>query len=264
MNDDWETRVQNLAKGFSYPPTPDIAADMRKRLRTERHPRWRQRDSAARHRVAVRRVAQIAAIFVLVLVGLLAVPEICAQVIAQVIALLRIGAVQVVVTTATPPARFSSSGDLPSSVLDFPGATTLEDAEQHVAYSIHLPAALAAPDRVYLIAANQPVVVLAWLDDQGGVDSSLHLLPPGTYALKMTEGVLEETEVNGARALWLDRPHWYMLKTSPSSEQMQMRSVEAHALIWEAPDGMTYRLETERPLDDALRIANSIPTSGNG
>jgi hypothetical protein len=240
LNDqnDWETRVQNLAKMLPYPPTPDIAASLRRR-----------------RRVGVLRLAQAAAALLIVVLALLAVPDIRAGV----IAFFRIGAVSVQVTTATPPASFGGGEMMPSSVIGFPGETTLDDARQNFGYPIDLPAALPAPDRVYLIKALQPMVVLAWLEANGGVDVSLHLLPPGTYGLKMYEGELEETQVNGARALWLPNPHMYMVQTG--RDQFKRRDVLAQALVWEAPNGITYRLETDRPLDEALRIAESIPTA---
>ncbi len=241
MNELWETRVQTTAKAFPYPPTPDIAA----RLRPQRR------------RIGVRRVAQIAAVLLIALVAtLMAVPEIRAQV----LALFHIGAVEVIVTTATPPAQFNG-GDLPASVLDFPGATTLDDARQHFGYPIPLPSALGVPDRVYLIQALHPIVVLAWLDSGGAVDLSLHLLPTESYALKMTSGTPQPEQVNGADALWIPGSHGYMLMVGP--DQPRMRTVPSSALVWQAADGITYRLETNRSLDDALRVANSIPV-GNG
>jgi len=238
---DWETRVQKAAKAFTYPPTPDIAANFRQ-----------QRRRATRQ--TFRRLAQIAVILLLVLLGLMAVPQIRAQV----LAFFRIGAVEVIVTTVTPSARFSGC-ELPDSVLDFPGATTLADAQRHAGYPIRLPAALPAPDRVFLIQAQRPIVVLAWLDAKGAVDVSLHLLPPETYAFKMTNGTIEPTHVNSQQALWIGAQHWYMLQTSPT--QAAMRQVNASALIWETADGITYRLETNRPEADAIRIAESIPTT---
>lgn len=245
-NEDWETRMEQTAKGLPYPPTPDLAARLR-----------RQRQG-----VDPRRMAQAAAALGLVLVALLAVPEIRAQV----LSFLRIGAVEIVVTTATPPAIFNPQGELPQSVLDFPGATTLEDAQLHAGYPINLPEALGSPDRVYLVQAARPIVVLAWLDDTGAIDVSLHLLPPITYSLKSYEGTLEVTEVNGERAVWLPNPHWIMMRTDTGDYDTQMRLVTMHALVWAEGDGnanMTYRLETNRPLDEALQIAESIPV-GNG
>jgi hypothetical protein len=236
IHNDWETRVQNLAKALPYPPTPDIAASLRKR-----------------RRVSLLRLAQVAVTVLIVLAALLAVPDIRAGV----IAFFRIGAVSVQVTTATPPATFRADRDLPVSVLSFPGETTLDDARQNFPYPLDLPAALDAPDRVYLIKAVQPIVVLAWLEPNGGVDVSLHLLPRGTSALKMYEGELEETQVNGARALWLPNPHIYMIETSRNHSER--RDVLTQALVWEADNGITYRLETDRPLEAALRIAESVP-----
>ncbi len=247
MNDDWEMRVQNMAKAFPYPPTPDIATPLRQR-----------------RRVRLSRLAQMAAVLLIVLLGLLAVPEIRAQV----IAFFRIGAVEVVVTTATPPARFAPGDTLPDSVLDFPGATTLEDAQQHAGYPIPLPSALGAPDRVYLIQASQPIVVLAWLDADGAVDTSLHLLPEGTYSTKIMGGVPEQTQVNGTQALWITDAHLYILQTGSGDSGVKIRQVTMNALVWATADGkMTYRLETKRTLDEALRIAESIPeptATGNG
>ena len=124
--DDWETRVQKTAQTFAYPPNP------RSSRRAFRH---RQRRAA---RQILLRIAQVAAILLLILLGLLAVPQIRAQV----LAFFRIGAVEVIVTTATPPARFSG-GDLPASVLDFPGVTTLEDAR--AARGLRAPFARRAP-----------------------------------------------------------------------------------------------------------------------
>ncbi|MCC6805595.1 MAG: hypothetical protein IT319_22125 [Anaerolineae bacterium] len=241
-NGDWDMQVQNVAKAFPYPPTPDIAGGMQRSGR----------------RIDRRRAAQAATLLLIGMVALLAVPEIRAQV----LMFFRIGAVEVIVTTATPPAMFAS-GNLPDSVLEFPGATTLADAEQHAGYPIPLPGALGAPDRVYLIDAFRPIVVLAWLDASGAVEYSLHLLPAGTYSSKMYEGDLEETEVSGERALWLPNPHPYLLRTGATESTVKIRQVTAHALMWATADGqMTYRLETNHPLEDALRIAESV--GGNG
>ncbi len=236
-HEDWETRVQNIARGFAYPLTPDLSASLRRG-----------------RRVSIVRLAQIAAILLLLLIGLtLAVPGIRAQV----IALFHIGTVDVIVTTATPPAQFTPGADLPSSLLNFPGATTLDDAQQHFGHTILLPRALGTPDRVYLIKASAPIVALAWLDSSGTVDVSLQLFPPDTYMLKMTSGTPQPTNVNGADAIWITGQHWYMLHTV--GDAYQMRVVDMPALIWSTADGMTYRLETNRSLAEALKIAESIP-----
>lgn len=242
--EDWETRVEQVARALPYPPTPDVAGRMHQRRRS----------------MVLPRLVQVAAVLLLVLAALLAVPEIRAQVLAW----LRIGAVEVMLTTATPPARFDVENNLPSSVLDFPGETTLEDAQQHAGYPITLPSALPPPDKVYLVQAMQPMVVLAWLDENGAVGTSLHLLPPMTHSLKMYDGSYEETEVNGQRALWLPNPHYVILRAGTGDHDTKTRLVPVHALVWALRNDFTYRLETNLPLDEARRIAESIPVGNVG
>jgi hypothetical protein len=75
----------------------------------------------------------------------------------------------------------------------------------------------------------------------------------------MTDAEVEETEVNDEWAVWIAQPHWYLLRTGSGDDDEKSRQVMMHALIWEAEDGMTYRLETDRSLDEARRIAESIP-----
>ncbi len=144
---------------------------------------------------------------------------------------------------------------MPPSVLDFPGATTLAAAQARFPYPIPSSPALGAPDRVYLIDAEHPVVVLAWLTGDGAVDTSLQLLPLGLHVLKMYQGEVEEVQVNQWRGVWLPGEHWYMLLTALN--QAQMRRVSMPALVWDAGD-LTYRLETNRPLDEALAIAEGL------
>ncbi len=240
MKDEFDMQVQRSAKAFAYPPTPDLAAARC----------WRP----IRRRRVARRMARAAVVLLITLAGLLAVPEIRAQV----IAFFHIGAVEIVVTTATP--AVFPGGDLPASVLDFPGATTLAAARARFPYPIPASPTLGAPDRVYLIDAERPVVVLAWLTDDGAVDTSLQLLPLGLHVLKMYQGEVEEVQVNQWRGVWLPGEHWYMLMTALN--QAQIRRVSMPALVWDAGD-LTYRLETNRPLDEALSIAASMEF-GNG
>lgn len=244
--EDLEMQVERVAKALPYPPTPDIASRVASRRRERR--------------VTPRLAPAAAGVLIMLLLAfsLLAVPEIRAQV----LALLRIGAVEVVMQTATPPAVFEQGETLPASVLDFPGETLLEDAQRHAGYPVLLPAALGTPDRVYLIQGARLIVVLAWLDENGAVDVSLHLLPPSTYGLKLYEGELENVEVNGEAALWLPNPHPIVLRTGSGDADMQTRQVSMHALVWSAAAGgneITYRLETNRPLEEAISIAESVP-----
>jgi hypothetical protein len=60
--------------------------------------------------------------------------------------------------------------------------------------------------------------------------------------------------VDGRPALWLVGPHALLLR----SGEMDYRTlVQGNVLIWELGE-TTYRLETDQPLQEAIRIAESM------
>lgn len=259
--DELEMQVQRTARSFAYPPTPDVASGFAGQFAAQFAAQFAVRGRRSRRRPVMRMARLAVVVLLVVIIALLAVPEIRAQVLTW----LRIGAVEVIVTTETPDDAAATPGvfppgDLPASVLDYPGETTLDAARTSFPYPIPTSPELGAPDRIYLIAAMHPILVLAWLDDQGAVDTSLQLLPVGTHVLKMYDGDIVETQVNGARAIWLPGEHWYMLQMTERSARM--RRVSMPALIWDTGD-LTYRLETTRSFDEALRIAEGL-SFGNG
>lgn len=224
------------------------------------------------------------------LAGLLAVP----QVRAGLLTFLRIGAVRILLTAPTPtptpppptpteapsvptagPAAGSGPTATPSptptqvpptptatplaSVLDLAGATTLEEAQAQVGFPIRLPSYppdLGPPDRVFLQDLGGPAVILVWLapDQPDRVRLSLHLLGPDIIAQKFQPQVVQETTLHGQRALWTTGP--YLLQLRNGAFEMR-RLIEGHVLIWEQ-DSVTYRLETDLPLEEAIRIAESL------
>jgi hypothetical protein len=266
----WTAYIKTTAGALSYPPTPDVAATVRERLVSR--PR--------RLVLASRRLAWAAAIAVFVLVGLLAVP----QVRAGLLEVLRFGAVRILLAEPTPtvvpptatPGPVSGAGPTatPSasptrvpptptplaSVLDLAGQTTMTDAQEKVDFPIRLPtypSDLGPPDRVFLQdLGGGPVVILVWLEpgqpDQ--VRLSLHALGPGALVEKGMPRVVRETTVNGGRALWTEGP--YLLRVRNGDYEMR-RLIEGHVLIWE-DDEVTYRLETDLPIKEAVRVAESL------
>jgi hypothetical protein len=87
------------------------------------------------------------------------------------------------------------------------------------------------------------------------VAMSLHFIPTGSWVIKkMGPVVIEETEVKGQRAVWALGP--YPLQMRNGNIQYE-RLIEGHVLIWE--DGVvTYRLETDLTLEEAIKIAESL------
>ena len=84
---------------------------------------------------------------------------------------------------------------------------------------------------------------------------SLHFIPRGSWAIDKAEpAVIQETSVNGQRAIWAVGP--YPLRLYNGDLQFR-RLIDGHVLIWEE-ENITYRLETDLPLEEAIKIAESL------
>jgi hypothetical protein len=101
------------------------------------------------------------------------------------------------------------------------------------------------------------MTILVWIDPQqpDQVLMSLHMIPPGSWAIdKMSPVEIEETTVNGKRAVWAVGP--YPLRFSNGNLDF-VRLIDGHVLIW--TDGeVTYRLETSLDLEEAIKVAESL------
>jgi hypothetical protein len=138
----------------------------------------------------------------------------------------------------------------------------LADAREETGFPVRLPAYppdLGPPDRVFLQNPGGPMLVLVWLEpgqpDQ--VRLSLHQFGPGTFAQKFEPELVEETTVNGQRALWTEGPYLLQILRNGRVDLDLTRLVSGHVLIWVEGD-ITYRLETDLPLEEAVRIAESL------
>lgn len=265
----WEAQIAEIARTFPYPPTPDIAGLVAQKGRV----------SAPARKTAVfsKRFAWVAVILlVVVFTGLMFIP----QVQAAVVEFLQLGAVRIFLTEPTPTATMSPTATLPpptaspsavptatprpsptpiASILDLAGQTTLPEAQAQVDFPIRLPtepADLGPPDAVFLQDFEGPLLVLVWFepDQPGQVRLSLHQLGPNTFAGKGAPATLEETTVNGERALWMEGPHLFEMS---NGQYAIRRLVEGKVLLW-TEGGITYRLETKLPLDEARKIAESL------
>ncbi|MHB8629417.1 MAG: hypothetical protein ACYDBJ_24145 [Aggregatilineales bacterium] len=264
-DDPLETRLHQAAMTFSYPPTPDVAGSVRQRIARSEYP------------IQLRRWLVWAAVVILIALSvLIAVP----QVRAAIVNWLHLGGVIIIpeAPTATPTAMAPTPNALQSatptdtprpsptalqSILDLAGETTLADAQKRVNFPIRLPTypvGLLAPDRVYLQDLNGSVVVLIWLDptQPGGIRFALHILGPSAFVYKMQPTVIKETTVSGRPALWTEGPYFLVWQIGSQTTWDTRRIINGNVLIW--TDGpLTYRLESGLSLDEALKIAQSVP-----
>ena len=253
--DRWESRLAQTAAQFPYPPTPDLRpAPLARSGRGQRAP--------------MRRLAYIAAALLL-LVGLWAVPPVRATVqdtvqdtVGQ---LWQLGAVGLRLAEPTPQATVAPLPTYPPLA----GETTLAAAREQVNFPIRLPAYpsdLGRPHAVYLQELGGPAVILVWLTQADGQEApsvrmSLTLFEPDTFVEKslMSHTLIQETHVHDVPALWMQGEHILQFK---QGDYQATQLVAGKVLIWtEAlPDDgtLTYRLESGLPLDDAVRIAESV------
>lgn len=236
-----DREVRRLAKQFRYPPTPDLVGT-------------RQR-AFGRARPGGRRLLWAAALLGLALLVAFSVPSVRAGI----LDFFQIGAVRIFPTSpaGTPRPTLTAAPPVPG-LFDLAGETTLESAREQIPFPILLPSYppdLGEPDRVY-VQMDGPMVILVWLDPSGKAPAlSLHEIAPGSITLtKMEPHVIQETQVNGDYAVWATGV--YVLELRNGDRDFR-RLVNGNTLIWRAGE-ITYRLETQLPLEQALKIAESL------
>ncbi|HJS18913.1 MAG TPA: hypothetical protein VJ785_09190 [Anaerolineales bacterium] len=259
MNEmDFETQLRSIASGMQYPPTPDIAGSVAARLRTPNRPR-----------LVKRTFARSLVIALILLTSLMIIPPVRAAV----IEFIQIGIVQIFRPDPAPapteipstmiPQTATPAPTLPSLIPlleDMAGETSLTGAQQRTGYPILLPSyppELGEPDHVFVQDADGPMTILVWIDRQNPnqVLMSLHLIPEGSWAIeKFSPAIIQETEVSGQRAVWTVGP--YPIRLFNGDLEFR-RMINGHVLIWEEDD-ITYRLETDASLEEAVRTAESL------
>lgn len=250
MNE-FEQKISSLAKGLDYPSTPDISADVMKKIR---QPRF-----------ISRRLAWSLTLILILLVSLFAIPPVRAAIIEFIqIGMVRIFPQQIeptiqMVVTATPLPKTPIPTQIPFfETLD--GKMTLEQAGQTVPYPILLPtypSELGKPDLVFVQEAEGYMTILVWVNPEqpNEIEMSLHLIPLGSWAIeKIDPQIIQETEVNGQRAIWA--VGYYALRLS-DGDMVFTRLIEGNVLIWES-NSITYRLETNLSMEEAILIAENL------
>lgn len=264
----FERQLLSLSQGLAYPHTPEIADSVMRRLRRLPSPIRTDRQS----RFVSRKVAWSLTLLLILCVSLMLIPPARAAI----LDFIQIGVVRIFRIEPTPVAP--PNEELPSIMVPvtatpmvtseplipllekIAGELTLEEAQQRVDYPILLPSYppnLGRPDRIFVQDADGAMTILVWIDPQqpDRVSMSLHFIPPGSWAVKKVNPTLiEETTVNGQYAIWAIGP--YLLRFSNGDLDFT-RLVDGHVLIWEQEE-VTYRLETNLSLEEAVKIAESL------
>jgi hypothetical protein len=246
-----ELTLRELGRRVAFPPDPDIARAVALRLKEGARPApWFARRAPA--------LAFAVVVLVAVAASLL-VPGVRTAV----ADFLGIGGVRIEVgPSPTPPGEVGRD-------LFLGDAATLAQARDRAGFELGVPAALGAPDEVFIEeVSDHHRIALLWEPRKGlpeaeetGVGALLVEFPGGVgeYAGKQVEAdLVEEVSVNGAPGFWVREEHFFFY-TDPEGEAIDDSiRLAANTLIWER-NGVGYRLETALGRGAALRIAESIP-----
>ncbi|MGZ5353286.1 MAG: hypothetical protein ACXWXQ_02465 [Actinomycetota bacterium] len=231
-----------------YPRTPSLAPAVVARLRAE-SAAGRRRPFATVATWSRRRTLALATVGVLALLA------------AAFGARFVLGAAQVRVQPGVTP---SGPPLGPGDPLGEP--VTLRDAREAADFQIRLPSG-PEPDAVYLVElepAERVGVLAAWAPDGRtpalpGTPWALALLQLPDDAETVVKSVdrfedLEEIDVRGRRAFWIDAPHQLVVVTAAGDRAF---TVAGNVLIW-SEGGVTFRLETALGRPGAIALAESI------
>lgn len=257
-NMDFEAQIRSIAGEMEYPPTPNIAGSVAARLR-----------APSRARLAGRTFARSLVLVLVLVASLLVIPPVRAAV----VEFIQIGIVRIFQAEPAPLPQETPATLVPVTATpvltqtaliplleEMAGESTLAEAQQVAVYPILLPAYppdLGEPDRIFVQDADGPMTILVWIDpvQPNHVQMSLHFLPEGSWAVhKFAPVAVQETNVSGQDAVWAVGP--YPLRLINGDIEIS-RMVDGHVLIWEN-DGITYRLEIDATLEEAVRIAESL------
>jgi len=255
---DLQERLLRLGREIDYPETPNLTTMLRTRLE----------QPAQRQRFDTRRLAVAAAVLIVTVGALLAIPT-TRDAIAGFFGLNGV----IIQRVPRLPSPTPSSGATVGERLGLGRQVTLPQAQAAVPYGISFPQALGTPDQVYLIQpADVKAVALVWLPRPGlpvaaqtGVGALVIEFPgqvqPDLF-MKMLgpDATLEPVQVNSNPGYWISgKPHGFFFLDSrgnPREDTFRLARERPHAL-----DGFQARLAAKVALH-RRQVAQHQPLPG--
>jgi len=254
---DLERALRELGPRYPYPPTPNLAVAVRRRIvarpvaPVRRRGLWRD----------PRRLALAAAV-VLVLAGAAALINPTTR-----DAIAHFFHVPGVIVSRVSPLPSLS----PVTPLNLGRRTTMADAQTAVSFNVAIPSTLGTPEAVYvdtevpggevaLAYAPRPGIPLVKQTELGVLITEFRgdLVPGFLTKEAGPSTTLEETSVNGDPGWWVaGEPHLVITRIGDTDYPVTLR-MAANTLIWEH-GGTTYRIESGLSRADAFRIAAGLP-----
>lgn len=273
--------LRALGPEIAYPPTPDLAADVRARLAPGRAATPR------RNRPFARRLALALALLAVIAAATLAFSPEVRETIAGRLGLPGVTIVYATPTVATAPLRATPGAPIATATataatpappapagerLGLGQPLSLPEARGRVAFPVLVPdlPALGTPDEIYY--GEPPIggqIALVWqprADLPPAAETGVGLLimqfqgrlDPG-YMKKLIGGTTSISSVTVAdtAGYWITgEPHDFFY-TNTSGTFPERTRLAGNVLLW-SKNGITYRIEGAGSLDDALRIAAAM------
>lgn len=247
-----EAQLRQAAGEVVWPATPDLRSSVLSRLD----------GTPTRRSVVPRRALRTAvAVAVLLVVAVLAHPG-ARTAVAEFFGLVEGYRIEIVPTAAPAGPSAAPSTPTPSGraavPLGFASQTTLEAAASAVGFAPALPAGEPKPD-VYLARFGEQTLVILrysrfdlWQSREGVPVMMVKTLPDGH--------VVQNPQVHGRTGFWIAGIERSMRFVDADGHDIpgSARTVGRNALIWNGVSRL-YRLETDLPLAEALRLADSLP-----
>jgi hypothetical protein len=164
--------------------------------------------------------------------------------------------VEVVEHPAPTPTTTPAAG----ASLDLGRPSSLTEATRVLGTAPVLPAALGKPDAVWLDTRTAAPFV-SFVYEGGPLVSEFDAtLTDAPIVSKFTGGAaqVEELQIDGRRAMWIDGVHQVVLRTRDGDLVPEQLRLSDAVLLVQVGD-LTVRIETSAGRDDAIRIARSIP-----
>ena len=291
-----EAALRALGAAIAYPPTPDVAADVRERIAARTGARRRARAGWLPSPTARRRLTAIVALLLILALLLGALPPVRKGVARRLglpnVAIVNVTAVPTPTltppTATAPPATAAAAAPIvptprPSSATPPPNGlsfratlgtqTTLTEAQSRMPFAIETPGLpeFGAPDEVYtqipppggrislLYIARAELPAIAGTDVGLLVQEFRGGIDAGIFQKGVPAGVaVEPVTVNGVAGYWIAGGLRAFAYTDANGTfRYEDVRYAGNTLLWER-DGVVYRLESALPKADALRIAASV------
>ena len=229
-------RLEQLAAAATWPPTPDLVANVRTAIESPPAPA-----PAPRRRP---RRPLLAALLALVVGGVLAAPGAGSQLLEH----LGFRGATVTQVRELPPASLGEA-------LALGAPYSLADAQRRAGHKLVRPAALGAPAEVY---ADGDAVTFVYRARSGR--PMLFTQVPGStrrYVEKLVTRRTRRVRIGGRPGLQLRGRHIVMFHQPGGGTIVSEPRLAKNTLLWERGE-LLLRLEAEQPADELLRIARSV------